>query len=99
MERRVGFGVVWPRETFPYVWYWQMFGGGVGYPWYGRTYNLGLEPFTSIPNQGIEFALESNTALMLQPREERTNWIKALAHTAGSPIKHIDNAGTITAGE
>lgn len=38
-------GMVWDRQTFPYMWVWQVYGGAKDYPYYGRTYNLALEPF------------------------------------------------------
>ena len=37
-DRGVGFGMTWPKEVFPYLWFWQVCGGAFGYPWYGRTY-------------------------------------------------------------
>jgi len=38
-------GLVWDRQTFPYLWIWQVYGGAKDYPYYNRTYNLALEPF------------------------------------------------------
>ena len=43
-ETSVGFAVSFPTEIFKYLWYWRNLGGGWGYPWYGRCYNVGLEP-------------------------------------------------------
>lgn len=31
--------------------YWQVFNGPFRYPWWGETYNIGLEPFTSATNR------------------------------------------------
>ena len=46
---RLGLGVAltWDKAVFPYLWCWQVYGGQWGYPYYGRTYNVALEPFTS----------------------------------------------------
>ena len=63
----VGVGVVFPKDVFEYLWYWQSLGGGYGYPWYGRTYNVGLEPFTSFANDGLGSAIENGTALNMEP--------------------------------
>ena len=52
-RRGVGLGVAFPQDLFRYLWYWQSLGGGYGYPWYGRTYNVGIEPFTSYTNEGL----------------------------------------------
>jgi hypothetical protein len=56
----------------PYLWFWQEFGGTVGYPWYGRHWNIGLEPFSSYPTNGLAEAVTNGTALELAPREQRT---------------------------
>lgn len=54
--------VRFPESLFEYVWYWQAFGGFEGSPFFGRTYTAGLEPATSIPNAGLEAAIENGTA-------------------------------------
>ncbi len=41
----LAFSLQWDRATFPYFWSWQVYGGSWGYPYYGRAYTLGLEPF------------------------------------------------------
>lgn len=38
-KKGVGWGVVFPKDVFRYLWFWQSIGGGYGYPWWGRTYN------------------------------------------------------------
>jgi galactose mutarotase-like enzyme len=35
----------WDKQTFPYLWMWQVYGGAFGYPYYGRVYTLAIEPF------------------------------------------------------
>jgi galactose mutarotase-like enzyme len=44
-RRRMEVRLCWNEKAFPYVWCWQVYGGSVGYPYYGRTYNLAIEPF------------------------------------------------------
>ena len=75
-ERAIGFRVEWDAETMPYLWYWQEFGAPGGYPWYGRNYNIGLEPFSSVPTAGIAKAVENGTAMRLGPRERKTFWMR-----------------------
>ena len=43
----LGLKMTWDAQVFPYVWCWQVYGGAFGYPYYGRTYNVAVEPFTS----------------------------------------------------
>lgn len=67
----LGFRVEWDVRQMPYLWYWQEFGASEGYPWYGRHYNVGLEPFSSYPTNGLGEAIENGSALTFGPREQR----------------------------
>ncbi len=49
-ERKVGIAFLFDPEMHKVMWLWQMFGGGTGYPWYGRAYTMALEPFTGAPD-------------------------------------------------
>jgi hypothetical protein len=75
-ERGVGGRIEWDARTMPYLWYWQEFGAHDEYPWYGRNYNIGLEPFSSYPTNGLASAVENESALSLKPGEERSFWLK-----------------------
>jgi galactose mutarotase-like enzyme len=70
-EKRLGLRVEWDVDQMPYLWFWQEYGASEFYPWYGRHYNIGLEPFSSFPTNGIQEAIENGTALSLAPRERR----------------------------
>lgn len=70
-ERGVGLRIEWDVTTMPYLWFWQEYGATTGYPWYGRHYNIGLEPFTSYPTSGLAEAVGQGTALELDGGEQR----------------------------
>ncbi len=57
-----GFALHWDTAVFPYLWLWRTLGPAPGYPWYGRTYTLGLEPFSSVPPQ-FDLARQAGTLL------------------------------------
>lgn len=59
--------VRFPEDLFEYIWYWQPFGGYEGAPYFGRNYNVGLEPCTSFPGSGLEAARENGTVNQLAP--------------------------------
>ncbi|MCM8822098.1 MAG: aldose 1-epimerase [Candidatus Omnitrophica bacterium] len=42
----LGFRFEFPEKIFKYIWFWRVARGSFGYPWYGRTYNIALEPFS-----------------------------------------------------
>lgn len=46
---KTGFALSWDKDVFPVIWLWEVFGGLKGYPWYGNTYNIAMEPWTSWP--------------------------------------------------
>jgi hypothetical protein len=93
--KQLGFGLSWDAEVFRYTWIWQAFGGGIGYPWYGRTYNMGIEPWSSYPCAGLEEAVQRGTALTLQPGESRKVWLNAVAFEGIDEVSRIDREGQV----
>ncbi|MBT4515490.1 MAG: DUF4432 family protein [Chloroflexi bacterium] len=97
-ETGVGFGLRFPADVFPYLWYWRNLGGGWGYPWYGRCYNVGLEPCTSMSNGGLAGAIENQTARHFGAGESLSVTIKAVAYTGAGPVTGIDAHGAVSRG-
>lgn len=64
--------VDWDAKEMPYLWYWQEFGGTKQYPWYGRHYNVGLEPFSSFPTGGLAEAVRNGSAGTIGGGETKT---------------------------
>lgn len=91
----LGFGVRFPLEVFRYLWYWQSLGGGFGYPWYGRTYNVGLEPFTSYTNEGLAQAVDNGTALRLEPGQRVEASLRVVAFTSEAGVRAITPDGSV----
>ena len=91
----VGLGVRFPTEVYRFLWYWQSFGGGSGYPFWNRTYNVGLEPFTSYDNGGLATAVENGTALEVQPGEEVTTSLKVVAYTGSERVSRVAPDGSV----
>jgi hypothetical protein len=73
----IGIRIEWDIEVMPYLWYWMEFGATVGYPWYGRLFTIGLEPFSSYPTNGLPDAVANGTALTFGPQEQREFWLRA----------------------
>ena len=63
--------VTWDLNLFPYLWYWQEFGSSLEAPWFGKHYNIGLEPFSSFPTNGLAEAINNCTALTFEPYSEK----------------------------
>jgi hypothetical protein len=59
--------VEWDAAVLPYLWLWHEFGDTTGYPWWGRAYVVGVEPFSSYPTNGLADAVANGSALVLEP--------------------------------
>lgn len=94
-KRKLGIAMQWDVEQFPYVWFWQVYGGGSGYPWYGRTYNIALEPWTSWPNDGVENAVKNGTAKTLKAGESVSTTLKVIVYQNHEKVTHITPEGDI----
>ena len=77
------------------MWNWQVFGGGSGYPWYGRHYNLGLELCTSLPDGNPFPGSQEKTSLNLKSGESIETSLKAITYESDTGVKQIKNNGTI----
>ncbi|MBN9393542.1 MAG: aldose 1-epimerase [Chloroflexi bacterium] len=92
----IGFGLVWPREIFQYLWLWQEFRGGKGWPWYSSTYVMGFEPFTSIDDSGLASCVERGTARQIGPHESLEVELIALCFESSKGVSRIDKDGNVT---
>ena len=90
----VGFGMAWDKSVFKYLWMWQVYGGHNDYPWYGRTYNCALEPFTSYPPAGIQNAIKNGTARIMKPTEVIETDLVAVAYEDG-PANRVGRDGAV----
>lgn len=93
-QRDLAFGLAWPREIFPYVWFWQELRGSFGYPWYGRCSVMAVQPFTSIPGAGLERAIARGTAPVLPPGGKVEAQFAAVFCAAGE-VQSIGLDGTV----
>lgn len=91
----VGFAVSYPTEVFGYLWYWRNLGGGWGYPWYGRCYNVGLEPCTSYHNGGLKQAMDNGTARKVRAGETITAEITAGAFHGSGTVASVNSQGGV----
>jgi len=92
-EIGAGFGLCWDPAVFPHLWYWQVARGAYGYRWYGRTYSMALEPWTSWPGEGLAVAVAQGTTLHLAPHEARGTTISAVLWTGSGHIGRLTPDG------
>lgn len=94
--RRVGFGMVWSLDVFNTLWYWQEFNGLTGYPLYGRTYTMALEPWTT-PQMNVEEARGAGTHRTLAPGASLATQLRAVAFADVERVKRIELDGNVIA--
>ncbi len=76
---KVGFKLEFPVDIFKYLWFWRIAKGSFNYPWYGRTYNVALEPFSSLPN--LAEAVKRGDSLNLKQGKSLSATVKASVTT------------------
>ncbi len=91
----VGFGMSWPLEMFPALWFWQVYGGAYGAPWYGRTYTIALEPFSTAHATVVE-AIRDGTARIVRPGETIEASFVAAGFEGSGEVHGISSDGRVT---
>jgi hypothetical protein len=90
----VGFALRWDATVFPYLWMWRTLGPEGGYPWFGRTYTLGLEPFSSIPPHFPD-ARREGTTLRLGVGETMSVSLEATLFRGTGPVRSVGAHGNV----
>ncbi len=93
-QERVGFGMAWPTEIFPWLWYWQMVNGDDRAPFYAKAYAVALEPF-STATFPFPQAVEAGDVLTLAPGASLSAWLRAVAYTDCARVAGITPTGEV----
>ncbi|MCL5989016.1 MAG: aldose 1-epimerase [Candidatus Thermoplasmatota archaeon] len=75
-KKRIALRATWDKEIFGAIWLWRPFGGGNGYPWFGRVYCAAVEIATSTPVSGLGDQVKLGTAKWIHPNEEIKTTLK-----------------------
>lgn len=96
-ERQTGFALRFDHQLYPYIWYWQQLGDvAQGYPWWGRTHCMALEPWTSYPGTGLASAVDNGTALLLQPGQQVHTTLRAIAYAGLERVTNVTPEGIVS---
>lgn len=79
-NKGLGMRMTWDLDTFKYLWIWGMYCGMDDYPWYGRAYTMGVEPWACMPADYVAVR-EAGETLTLEPGETKATWIAAEVFT------------------
>lgn len=75
LTRPDGLGVelTWDAERWPCLWFWREFGDDPSGPYFGASYNVGLEIFTSPPALRMTDNIDKGTALTFRAHESHSS--------------------------
>jgi hypothetical protein len=90
---KVGFAMRYPVDVFKRLWYWQVFRGGRDYPWWSATYNIALEPCTSLPI--LSRAVERGESLRLGAGESREVEMMAIGFEGFDRVSGVSADGEV----
>ncbi len=82
----VGFGMRWDVKIFKYLWMWAVYRGYYNFPFYGRTYNIALEPWSAIPDN-LDDVIKAGRELTLQPFQELNTKFQVIVYESDCRIK------------
>lgn len=91
--KKVGFAMRYPVDVFKRLWYWQVYRGGRDYPFWSATYNIALEPCTSLPV--LSRAVERGEALRLGAGDSREIEMTAIAFEGLGKVSAVSAEGEV----
>jgi hypothetical protein len=71
--------LAWDIDDFPYAWLWHEI-RSPGFPFYGRTYIVAIEPASSWPGTGLRDAIDRGQAIVLQPDDQRSTTVALIPY-------------------
>ncbi len=86
LKKNLGFGMIWDKNIFKHIWIWAVYKGYYGYPWYGRTYNIALEPWSSLPDNFDE-VLKNGDFISLKPGKSLNTKYTAVVYESDKRVK------------
>ena len=93
-RKKLGYGMCWDKEVFPYVWYWQVAQGVAGHPWYSATYNIAMEFWSAYPS-GREAARQKTGLTNLSAQGEMKTRYCFVVYEGLDGVAHIDSRGNV----
>lgn len=87
-KEEIGIGLVFPRDVFPVLWCWMVYGG-----WRGH-YHAALEPWTGWPHQ-LDKAVAAGRHRTLAPGEALTCETMAVVYTGRRAVRAIGRDGHV----
>jgi len=94
LSRGLGFGLKWDINVFKHFLIWYVYRGFYNFPFYGRTYNIGLEPYTAIP-ANFDEVVKLGREITLTPGKELRTKYYAIVYLSKNHIKGFDDSNEV----
>jgi len=89
LKKGIGFGLKWDVAVFKYLMIWFVYRGYYGFPFYGRTYNVALEPWSAVPGN-LDEVIRLKRELSLLPLAEIETKYSCIIYESRQRIKGFD---------
>jgi Domain of unknown function (DUF4432) len=90
---KIGFGMKWDVKVFKYLLLWAVYRGFFNFPFYGRTYNVALEPYSAIPDS-LDDVIRLGRELSLQPQQTLTTRFACIVYESDRRIGGFTDDGS-----
>jgi len=86
LKEGIGFGMKWDINVYKYLLIWFVYRGFYNSPFYGRTYNIALEPWSAIPGN-LDKVIKLKRELTLMPQQELKTKYYAIVYESNQRIR------------
>ena len=93
-KRGVGFGVSYPKDLFEFLWFWQSYGGGFGYPGTAGPTTSAWSP-SRATQHGAGPGHRQRHRLVLEAGARVEASYAAVAYTGDGPVSRIAPDGSV----
>ncbi len=93
-KKNLGVALVWDAAVYKHLWMWRVCNGSPGYPLYGRSYHLALEPFSSYPNN-LYKAIENGSATKLNGYGKIETFYVFVVYEGCQRVTGVDKTGKV----
>ncbi len=87
-------GVSWNKEAYKGLWFW-LNHGALDYPWFGRTRNLGLEPASTLTENGLREYVNEKSVLRLDKGKSIKSRVALSIQEGVDEVKRVKPDGSI----
>jgi hypothetical protein len=82
----LGIGMKWDVRVFPYLLLWNVYRGNYNSPFFGRTYNLGMEPYSAMPDN-LDEVIRLGRDIRLSPLQEFSTHFAVIVYQAQGRVQ------------